>query len=131
MAGNGWKLNGNKKWVVMLTVVATALGIAVSWQQLDLPALALESDVANLEREHLQRMENLRAEQLEIKSLVLNDIKLRLSRELNSIDQRIWQRREDSEAVPEWMLRKKSDIEQQIDQINRELRRIVNGSSNG
>lgn len=136
--GGGWRLNGHKKWIGAVSVVAMVLAAAVSWQQLDLPALAFDHDVEKLDKKYEQRLSDLqdrqiaelRAQQTEIKSRLLNDIKLRLSRELNSIEEKIWQRRQSDETVPEWMTRKKSDIEQQIDQINRELRRMVDSSSN-
>jgi hypothetical protein len=115
--GNGHG-HGKKRVITAVTLAGIVLGGAVSWDRVGLPQPVWDD-------EFQERITILVEEHESLKSRVLNDIRLRLQRERNEIKQRIWEQRETNDKVPEWMLRQEADIQQQLEEIDRELNQLT------
>ena len=121
-----WGENGNgdgeqrsfvRRALLIATLIATTLGIFVSWSALDLPRPVTDNELERALKIQYER-------HTELRSTVLNDIRGRLSREMSDIEQRIWHQRKMGDEVPEWMLRERADIKSRIEEIDRELREL-------
>jgi len=115
--GDGNGKSNTRKVMLFATLVATVLGIGVSWQALDLPRPVTDNELERALKIQYER-------HTELRSIVLNDIRGRLSREMSDIEQRIWYQRKSGNDVPEWMLRERADIKSRIEEIDRELRTL-------
>lgn len=114
--------NLTRKAIVAHTSVAAAVITAlVGWQNADfLPRWAWHSE-----------LEQVVVEQETLKSVLYNDMMLRLRRELNEIERRIWQAKKDKEEVPQWMVREKATLEAQIERLERDIKQLRESEESG